>query len=66
MMIVELVGRWGDVLETIPLPPLCVTISVREDPTNDCNEHFPKHPGLLDWDKNRQISDLSEPPPEVR
>lgn len=61
MMVVDLVGRWGDVIETVSLPPLCVSICVREAPADDRKEHFPKCPDLLGWDKNRP-----EPPTEVR
>lgn len=64
MIVLELLGRHGEVLKTVSLPTLFKSISIREEPT--LKEHFPELPGFPAWDPKRKVSDLPAPPTGVR
>lgn len=57
-MIIQFLGRHGEVLKTVKPPAFYESISIRE-------EHFPERP-FADWDPKKKVIDLSKPPSEVR
>ena len=66
-LVVEQIGPLGDdVLRTVKLHPLCRSIRIRLSNRDDRKEHFPERLSFPEWDPNRKVSDLSEPPPELR
>jgi hypothetical protein len=65
-MIIEFLGRHGEVLQRIDPPGLCVSISIREAPADDRYEHLGCQSSFPAWGSKRKIANLPDPPAEVR
>jgi hypothetical protein len=59
-MIIEFLGRHGEVLKSVTAPRLCVSISIRNH-----ENHFPNQPTLPNWHARKKISDLPRTPAEA-
>lgn len=62
------VGRHGNIIKALTLPPGCesICIPIYDDPADARGEHFPACPAFPDWIPGRKVSDLPDPPTEVR
>jgi hypothetical protein len=59
-MVVQFLGRHGEVLRSIPAPPLCRSISISDGADYPGQEHFPPRADFPEWDPKRKVADLSE------
>ena len=57
-MIVEFIGRHGEVLKRIVSPQLCTSVSIREEILVPDKEHFPDRPAFPAWNPKRKVADL--------
>ena len=59
-MIIEFLGRHGEVLKSVAAPRLCVSISIRNH-----ENHFPNQSSLPNWHARKKISDFPITPAEA-
>lgn len=59
-MIVQFLGRHGEVLRSIPAPRLCRSISISDGANYPGQEHFPASADFPGWDPKRKVDDLCE------
>lgn len=58
-MIIELLGRHGEVLKRVSLPPLCKSVSIREDHAVDRDMHSPNRVSASNWDEQRNLAGMA-------